>query len=132
MSAPEVKSGKHLIILRSSHYDPKRTGGQSLRLHDLRVVERLCSVDQGRNNPARDENADNREAEIREVVVQASDEAPEPTFESELVANQAEGFHTTDEESDNYRRRRDREVVPELSDWVHEGPTISAGHQCAV
>src|SRR5258708_34640773 len=92
MSAPEVKSGKHLIILRSSHYDPKRTGGQSLSLHDLRVVEPFCSVDHGRNNPARDENADNREAEIREVVVQASDEAPEPTFESELPSSATPRF----------------------------------------
>jgi hypothetical protein len=46
--------------------------------------------DQGGHNPTGDEDANDREAEIREVVIQSANDAPETTFMHELITGQPE------------------------------------------
>lgn len=73
----------------------------------LEVVKALRVINHGRDDPTGYEDANDREAEIREVIIQTANDAPEPTFETELVAHQPEDFDAADEESNDDRRRRD-------------------------
>lgn len=103
-----------------------------LGLADLQVVEAFHTINQGGDDPTGDEDADDREAETRKIIVQATDDAPEPAFEAELVADQPKDFDAADKDGNYNRRRSDCQVVPELADRVDERPAVGAGHQHTV
>jgi hypothetical protein len=53
----------------------------------LKVVKAFSAINQGGDNPAGNEDANDREAEIRKVVVQTANGAPEPAFETKLLTD---------------------------------------------
>jgi uncharacterized membrane protein len=69
----------------------------ALGLFDLHIIEAFRTINQGGDDPTGDEDANDREAEIRKVIVQTANDAPELTDKAELVADQSEGFDTSNE-----------------------------------
>src|SRR5271166_1764415 len=91
-------------------------------LPDLYIVEASRAINQCGDDPTGDEDANDHEAKVCQVVVETANDAPEPTFEAELVADQPERFDTANEDGNDNGRRRNRQVIPELADRVDEGP----------
>jgi hypothetical protein len=69
---------------------------QKLELPNLQTVEAFRTINQGGDDPTGNEDANDHEAEIRKVIVQTANDAPESTYKAELVADQSEGFDTSD------------------------------------
>src|SRR5258708_11476708 len=82
---------------------------------DLDVVVTVEIVNDGRDQPAPKENADNEIAERAEVLVQCTDQLPEATFEAELVSEQAKRLDAADQKRDDDRHQRDCQVVIQLA-----------------
>src|SRR6185437_6246488 len=97
-----------------------------------RPVKPLPAVEQIRDRPAGDEDANDQITEIGETAVERADEIPERAFEAELAGDQSECLDAADHERDNNRNRRDGEVVPDFPDRIEESPTVGADHQHAV
>ncbi len=60
---------------------------QTLDLLDLKIIKSFSAIDQGGDTPAGNEDANDREAEIRRVVIQTADDEPEATFKPESVGD---------------------------------------------
>jgi hypothetical protein len=94
----------------------------------LQIVKAIRAVNHGEDNPTRDKDANNREAKFRKVIVQTANDAPEPTFEAELVADQPEDFDAPNEESNNDRRRRTERGRRGWSRKTCPAPRLIAGY----
>src|ERR671918_1467424 len=100
-------------------------------LHAEPVVA-LGAVDQEGEEPADDEERDDRASERAEVVADCADRIPEGALQPELVADQAERFDPTDDQRRDHGDEGDGEVVVELADRLHEGPAVGAKHDDAI
>src|SRR6185437_15897272 len=103
----------------------------SFRDH-LDLVVAPPTIDEGRGEPAHDEDADDHEAEIAEIILHEADPAPHAAGERELVGDEPQRLDAADDERHDDRNEGDRHVVIELADGLDEGPAIGAEHQDAV
>src|SRR3954470_710914 len=101
-------------------------------LRTFEHVVALETIDQYRNAPARDEQTDDQISDRAEAVVQVRDGTPESALPTGAPCDEPERLHSPDEQRDDHRRERDRQVVVEFSNRLRERPAVGADHQHVV
>ena len=71
------------------------------RLRRCAPCRRFRSIDKCGNDPTRNQERRDRQAEIGKIVIEALNEAPEAVFEAEPVAKQPQRLQAADEDGDD-------------------------------
>src|SRR5258705_2318346 len=117
---------------------PGETRGCSLGLRHhfpsiyFRAIKTTQLVDRDRNDPTDDEESDDNVAEHAKVAVQLTHEAPKWSLQVELFCHEPKCFYAADGEGYHHRYESYSDVVVELADRFHKGPSIDAQHQYGI